>query len=124
MTARAFRGEAPLHRWATAGVAGYLLAFGGIIVGAHAQASRPSAVTCDAYARNYAANASRQGQVLRGGAVGSLVGLGIGSITGAAGAGAAIGAGIGAIGGGVRRTATADRMYNAAFDDCMSGRLR
>lgn len=111
-----------MHRWATAGVAGYLVLLTGI-VGASAQ-SRPSSVTCDSYARNYAANASRQGQVLRGGAVGSLVGLGIGSITGAAGAGAAIGAGIGVIGGGIRRTSTADRMYNAAYDDCMSGRLR
>jgi len=65
-----------LHRWVTAGVAGYLAVLTGI-VGASAQ-SRPSSVTCDSYARNYAANASRQGQVLRGGAVGSLVGLGIG----------------------------------------------
>ena len=88
------------------------------------QAAQPSAVSCENYARNYAERASRQGQVLRGGAVGSLVGLGIGSIGGAAGAGAAIGAGIGIIGGGVRRVSTRDKMYNAAYQDCMAGRNR
>ena len=87
-------------------------------------AAQPSAVACDHYARAYSNNASRQGQVLRGGAVGSLVGLGIGSIAGAAGAGAAIGAGIGIIGGGIRRVSTADRMYNAAYRDCMAGKVR
>jgi len=95
-----------------------------IMCGAEAASAQPSAVACDAYARNYAQNTSRQGQVLRGGAVGSLIGLGIGSITGAGGAGAAIGAGIGAIGGGIRRGASADRTYNAAYQDCMSGRIR
>jgi len=84
----------------------------------------PSAAACDNYARNYSHNASRQGQVLRGGAAGSLVGLGIGAIGGAAGAGAAIGAGIGIIGGGIRRVSTGDRMYNAAYQDCMAGRVR
>jgi hypothetical protein len=91
---------------------------------ARAQGARPSAMACDSYARNYASNGSRQGQVLRGGAIGSLVGLGLGSITGAAGVGAAIGASVGVIGGGIGRSATADRMYNAAYDDCMSGRIR
>ena len=57
-------------------------------------------------------------------AAGSLVGLGIGAIGGAAGAGAAIGAGIGIIGGGIRRVSTGDRMYNAAYQDCMAGRVR
>ena len=85
-------------------------------------AQRPSAVSCDAYARSYANDRSRQGQVLRGGAVGSLVGLGIGSIAGAGGAGAAIGAGIGVIGGGMRRSTTSDRMYDAAYQDCMARR--
>lgn len=89
---------------------------------AHAQTSRPSSAACDNYARNYANNASRQGQVLRGGAIGSLVGLGIGSIAGAGGTGAAIGAGIGIIGGGARRVSAADRAYNAAYQDCMAGR--
>ena len=91
---------------------------------ANAQASKPSAVTCDAIARNYAQNGSRQGQMLRGVAGGSLLGAGIGAIAGGAGVGAAVGAGIGLIGGGARRHATADRMYNAAYQDCMAGRIR
>jgi len=95
-----------------------------VLGGAEAASAQPSAVACDSYARNYAQGTSRQGQVLRGGAVGSLVGLGIGSITGAGGAGAAIGAGIGIIGGGIKRGASADRTYNAAYQDCMSGRIR
>jgi hypothetical protein len=83
-----------------------------------------SATVCDAYARNYARDASRQGQVLGRGAVGSLVGLGIGAATGGPGLGAAIGGGVGAISGGVQRQKTADRMYQAAFQDCMAGRVR
>ena len=83
-----------------------------------------SSASCDAYARDYAHNASRQGQVLRGGAVGSLVGFGIGSFAGAAGTGAAIGAGIGMVGGGLRRAGSADRLYRAAYDDCMAARRR
>jgi hypothetical protein len=31
---------------------------------------------------------------------------------------------VGLIGGGARRSETADRMYNAAFQDCMAGRVR
>ena len=84
----------------------------------------PSAVACDNYARNYANNASRQGQVLRGGAVGSLAGLGIGAIFGGAGVGAAVGAGVGMIGGGARRQGTAQQMYSAAYQDCIAGRTR
>jgi len=95
-----------------------------VIGGVEMASAQPSATACDSYARNYAQGTSRQGQVLRGGAVGSLVGLGIGSIAGAGGAGAAIGAGIGVIGGGLRRGASADRTYNAAYQDCMSGRIR
>ena len=95
-----------------------------LLVSAEVASAQPSAAACDSYARNYAQGTSRQGQVLRGGAVGSLVGLGIGSIAGAGGAGAAIGAGIGVIGGGIRRSASADRTYNAAYQDCMSGRIR
>jgi hypothetical protein len=117
-------GEVPVYHRATAVIVAFLAVWGGIVDIASAQGSRPSATACDSYARNYASNASRQGQVLRGGAVGSLVGLGLGSITGAAGAGAAIGAGIGMIGGGIGRSATADRMYNAAYQDCISGRIR
>ena len=85
-------------------------------------ASTQSSGACDSYARSYAQNGSRQGQVLRGGAIGSLVGLGLGSIGGAAGTGAAIGAGLGMIGGGVKRAGTADRLYRDAYNDCMAGR--
>ena len=91
---------------------------------ADAQGTGPSAVACDNFARNYANNASRQGQVLGGGAVGSLAGLGIGSIVGAAGVGAAVGATVGLIGGGARRQNTAQTMYNAAYQDCMAGKIR
>jgi len=90
---------------------------------ADAQSSRRSAVSCDNYARNYSENASRQGQMLGGAAMGSLVGLGIGAIAGGAGVGAAVGAGVGLIGGGARRQNTASKMYNAAYQDCMSGRI-
>ena len=83
-----------------------------------------SARVCDAYARNYATNGSRQGQVLGRGAVGAAVGAGIGAAFGGAGAGAAIGGGLGLISGGARRSQTADRMYNAAYQDCMAGRVR
>ncbi len=89
------------------------------IEGAHAQ----SATACDAYARQYSQNASRQGQVLGRGAVGALVGTGIGAIAGDAGVGAAVGATIGGIGGGAQREKTADRMYSAAYEDCMAGRV-
>lgn len=91
---------------------------------ADAQPGRPSAVACSTYARNYAENSSRQGQMLGGAAKGSLIGLGIGAIAGGAGVGMAVGAGVGLIGGGARRHATADRMYNAAYQDCMAGRIR
>jgi hypothetical protein len=113
-----------MHRWARAAIGISFCVAAATPAVAIAQGSRPAAVACDNYARNYANYASRQGQVLRGGAVGSLVGLGIGSIGGAAGAGAAIGAGIGVIGGGIRRSTGAERMYNAAYQDCMSGRIR
>jgi hypothetical protein len=91
---------------------------------AEAQASRPPSITCDGYARNYAENNSRQGQVLGGGAKGSLLGAGIGALAGGAGVGAAIGAGVGLIGGGAKRQQTAERMYHAAYQDCMAGRVR
>jgi H+/Cl- antiporter ClcA len=94
----------------------------GLVCSDKAQAA--SAKVCDAYARNYSEKASRQGQVLGGGVVGSLLGLGIGAIAGGAGTGAAIGAGVGVIGGGASRRKTADRMYHAAFQDCMAGRIR
>jgi len=69
-------------------------------------------------------HASRQGQVVRRGVFGSLLGLGIGAATGGAGAGAAIVGGVGAISSGAARQRTADKMYHAAFRDCMAGRVR
>ena len=89
-----------------------------------AQSSRPSAIACDSFARNYAENNSRRGQVLGGAAKGSLLGAGIGAIAGGAGTGAAIGAVVGVMGGGARRSGTADRMYTLAYQDCMAGRIR
>jgi hypothetical protein len=98
--------------------AGLLLSF------VEVASAAPSAMACDSYARNYAANSSRQGQVLRGAAVGSLLGLGIGAIAGASGVGAAVGATVGVIGGGAKRQATAQRMYDVAYQDCMAGRVQ
>ena len=89
-----------------------------------AQSTSPSAIMCDSFARDYAANTSRQGQVLGGAAKGSLLGLGIGALAGASGVGAAIGATVGAIGGGTRRQSTGQRMYEVAYQDCMAGRIR
>ena len=91
--------------------------------GGNAQKTQPSAVACDNYARNYANNASRQGQVVGRAAAGGLVGLGLGAIAGASGVGAAVGATVGAIGGGARRQQTANRMYEVAYQDCMAGRI-
>src|SRR4051812_29864564 len=88
---------------------------------ADAQSSR-SAVSCDNQARYYSQKSSKQGQLLGGAAKGSLIGLGIGAIAGGAGVGAAIGAGVGLITGGAKRNTTADRMYSAAYQDCMAGR--
>jgi hypothetical protein len=90
----------------------------------YAQGAQPSAVACDNYARNYANNTSRQGQVLKGGAVGSLAGLGIGAIFGGAGVGAAVGAVGGMLGGGAKRQGVAQQMYGAAYQDCMAGKIR
>ena len=98
----------------------------GVLIGSLSAgaAEAASAMVCDSYARDYAQNNSRQGQVIGRGAVGSLVGLGIGAAFGGAGAGAAIGGGIGVISGGARRQDTANRMYDAAYQDCMAGRVR
>ena len=109
--------------WNSAFSCGFALLLSASII-AEAQSPRPSATMCDNYARNYSQNSSRQGQMLRGGAIGSLGGLGIGSIVGSAGAGAAIGAGVGLVVGGAKRAATADRMYNAAYQECMAGLVR
>jgi hypothetical protein len=94
----------------------------GLIVGSTfvQTAEAASAKACDAYAREYANNGSRQGQVLRGGAVGTLAGAGVGALFGAAGIGAAVVGGLGVIGGGRDRRETARGMYQAAYHDCMA----
>lgn len=89
-----------------------------------AQQSGPSAILCDSFARDYAASASRRGQVLGGAGGGSLIGLGLGALAGASGVGAAIGATVGGIGGGAKRQADAKRLYSVAYQDCMAGRIR
>lgn len=97
------------------------LMFGGwYLEPAHAASSR----ACDAWARDYARNASRQGQTVRRGVFGGLLGLGIGAATGGAAAGAAIGGGVGALSGAHTRQRTADQIYWAAYRDCMAGRVR
>jgi hypothetical protein len=85
---------------------------------------RYSAVACDSYAANFARNASAQGDILAGGAFGSLAGLGIGSLFAASGVGAAIGATAGIIGGGAVRNQREQQLYAAAFQDCLQGIVR
>src|SRR5262245_19578962 len=63
----------------------------------------PSSRACDAYARNYAQNASRQGQVVRRGVLGGLLGAGVGSAAGSTRTGAAVGAGVGVLSGDRKR---------------------
>jgi Glycine zipper len=87
-------------------------------------AAAQSAMACDTFARNYATNTSHQGQVLGRGAVGSALGAGIGAAFGGPAVGAAVGGGIGLISGGARRKQTSEKMYNAAYQDCMAGRVR
>jgi len=86
--------------------------------------AQQSAVVCDGYARQYSENKSRQGQVLGGGAVGSLLGAGIGLAFGGPAAGAAIGGALGMVSGGAKRSQAANQLYNAAYQDCMAGRTR
>lgn len=91
---------------------------------ADARRSRPSAAECDAYARSYARDESRQGQILGSTGLGSLGGFAIGSIWAASGVGAAIGAGVGLIAGLLVRTTDADLIYSEAYRDCMARRVR
>jgi hypothetical protein len=88
---------------------------------ARAVQQQNSAIACDAYASNYARNASAQGDILAGGAFGSLAGLGIGALFAASGVGAAIGATAGIIGGGAVRNQREQQIYAAAYQDCMIG---
>jgi len=87
---------------------------------AYAASSR----TCDAYARNYARNASRQGQVVRRGLLGGLLGAGVGGAAGSARTGAAVGTGVGILSGDRKRQRKFDKIYRAAYRDCMAGRTR
>jgi hypothetical protein len=92
---------------------------------ADAARSRRSAAECDAYARNYARDQSRQGQILGATGLGSLGGFALGSIWAASGIGAAIGAGVGLVAGILFRTDDAGQIYNVAYRECLSGqRLR
>src|SRR5262249_23525849 len=88
-----------------------------------AQSSRPSAVACDRYARNYAEDASRQGQGIGGGAKGSLLCARGGAAFRPARRRAADSGTHRLIGGGAKRNATASRLYDVAYQDCMSGRV-
>lgn len=78
------------------------------------------AFACDDYARSYAWRAGGQGEILGGGAIGSLAGLGIGSLFAASGVGAAIGAAAGLLVGGGIRAQHEEPIYRAAFQSCMS----
>jgi hypothetical protein len=96
-----------------------------LVSGSYFESARSaSSRACDAFARDYARNASRQGQVVRRGVLGGLLCVGIGAATGGAAAGAAIGGGVGALSGGRARQRTADKIYWAAYRDCMAGRIR
>jgi hypothetical protein len=83
-----------------------------------------SSRACDAFARDYARSASRQGQVVRRGLFGGLLGAGVGAAAGGASAGAAIGGGVGALSGAHARQRKEAKIYRAAYRDCMAGRLR
>lgn len=83
----------------------------------------PSATVCESWADSYARRASREGEVLGGTALGSAAGFGIGSIFAASGIGAAIGAVVGIAGGIVVREQRYEKIYRAAYSDCMAGRV-
>lgn len=90
-------------------------------VAAQAQSSRE----CDLYARDVARSYTRPAANAAGGA---LLGAGVGAIIGGIaagrpGAGAAIGAGIGAGAGLAANSPEYRRVYNDAYDECMSRRV-
>jgi hypothetical protein len=80
-----------------------------------------SSKACNAFARDYARNASRQGYVVRRGLLGGIVG---GVATGGAAAGVAVGTGVGLFSGDRKRQRQAEKIYRAAYRDCMAGRIR
>lgn len=89
-----------------------------------AQRPQPSAVKCDSSARVYAQQNANEGKILGRGAAGSVIGLGLGALAAASGVGAAIGATVGVISGGAKREQRVQQIYNAAYQDCMAGRLQ
>jgi Glycine zipper len=91
------------------------------VCGAEA-ANAQSSVDCHYYAVNFAQYRSANGQVIRGGAGGALLGGAIGSFSGNFGRGAAIGAGVGLLAGGIRRGVSEHQLYEHAYRDCMAGR--
>jgi hypothetical protein len=97
-----------------------------IALGGWEPANAASAQACDAYARSQGKKNSRQGQVIGGSIVGSAVGLGIIAITGGAAvpAAAVVGGGIGGIAGGGSRKKEAEKIYRAAYQDCMAGKVK
>jgi hypothetical protein len=97
-----------------------------IALGGMEPAIAASAQVCDAYASSQAKKNSREGQVLGGTIVGSAVGVGIVALTGGAAlpAAAVVGGGIGGIVGGSSRKKEADKIYGAAYQDCMAGKVK
>ncbi len=80
---------------------------------------------CEEYARDYAKrNSNSQGTTLRGAARGAAGGALIGAIFGDAGKGAGIGALAGTLRGSSRKSSDYQRLYNIAYDDYRSGRVR
>ena len=69
----------------------------------------------------HARNASRQGHVVRRGLFGGLLGA---AATGGAAAGVAVGTGVGVLSGDRKRQRQAEKIYRAAYRDCMAGRIR
>ncbi len=97
-----------------------------VALGGFEPAYAASAQVCDAYARSQSKKNSRKGQVLGGTIVGSAVGVGIVALTGGAAlpAAAVVGGGIGGIVGGSSRKKEADKIYRAAYEDCMAGKVK
>ena len=86
--------------------------------------ARPSRAYCDAYARDVANRKAGAQQVVKGAAVGALLGLGVGAIAGGHHAlrnGALIGGGVGAVAGGVNANGKWRKYYNRAYDRCRYG---
>ena len=77
---------------------------------------------CEEYARDYAKRNSRN-HTLRGAAGGAAGGALIGGIFGDAGKGAGIGAIVGGLGGSSKKSSDYQRLYNLAYDDCITGRV-